>query len=95
MVAGPGAECWSFNCPDPRRKGRNDVSSRPQTPCDPAGSRVYVSTNRRIKLKYLQSESTGRNYLGKRTRTVATASVEGSRVRSRNNVHRNAAKESS
>lgn len=53
MVAGPGAERWSLSCPDPSRKGRNDVSSRPQTPCDPAGSRVYVSTNRRIKLKYL------------------------------------------
>jgi hypothetical protein len=95
MVPGPGAERWSLSCPDPSRKGRNDVSSRPQTPCDPAGSRVYVSTNRRIKLKYLQSESSGRNHLGKRTRAVAIASVDGSRVLSRNNVHRNAAKESS
>ena len=53
MLAVGGADDCSLSCPDPRRNGRKEVSSRPQTPWDPAGSRVYVSMSRLIKAKYL------------------------------------------
>ena len=63
MLAVGGAVGCSFSCPEPRRKGRNEVSSRPQTPCDPAGSRVYVSIRRRINLKYLPLEKIPKRHI--------------------------------
>lgn len=42
-------EYWA----EPKMYGRNEWSSRPQTPWEPAGSSVYVRMSLRIRCKYL------------------------------------------
>jgi hypothetical protein len=41
-------------CAEPKIYGTNEWSSRPHTPCDPAGSSVYVKMSLRMSSRYLE-----------------------------------------
>lgn len=45
------------NWADPKMYEMKEWSSRPQTPWEPAGSKVYVSIKRRISRRYLDEKS--------------------------------------
>ena len=48
-----GEETAGESCADPKMYEMKEWSSRPHTPCEPAGSRVYVRISLRTSCRYL------------------------------------------
>lgn len=51
-----GVEIAGESCAEPKMYGRKEWSSKPQTPWEPAGSRVYVRISLRMRCRYLWRE---------------------------------------